>query len=90
MPDLQYLGGLQTNGRSFERGVYFEQLRSIAGKLEILSRGAAAGASISFPKMEDAGAVSVDAGGVVYVAPSLLSRVLLAFYTMGISRYLLR
>ncbi|KAL2788009.1 hypothetical protein BJX66DRAFT_266847 [Aspergillus keveii] len=71
MPDLQYLGGLQTNGRSFERGVYFEQLRSIAGKLDILSRGAGAGASISFPKMEDAGEVSVDAGGAVINLESL-------------------
>ncbi|KAL3496108.1 hypothetical protein BJX62DRAFT_194117 [Aspergillus germanicus] len=71
MPDLQYLGGLQTNGRSFERGVSFEQLRRVGGKMEILSRGAGAGASISFPKMEDAGAVSVDAGGAVINLESL-------------------
>jgi hypothetical protein len=62
------------NSRPFN-SISFKELRSVSGRLNVTALGSEAftGAEtqILFPKMEDAGAVFVDAGWVLYVAIAL-------------------
>jgi hypothetical protein len=72
MPDLQYLGGLQMKSQPFD-SIDFKELRGVSGRLNVTApgseTGAGAGAHVLFPKLKDAGAVHIDAGAVLYVAP---------------------
>ncbi|KAJ0414800.1 hypothetical protein BJY00DRAFT_294475 [Aspergillus carlsbadensis] len=63
MPDLQHLGGLQTNARPFD-SIWFDELQSVSGRIDIVAPGGEPGAAadVTFPRMKDAGAVSIEAG----------------------------
>ncbi|KAL2856753.1 hypothetical protein BJX68DRAFT_191371 [Aspergillus pseudodeflectus] len=68
MPDLQYLGGFQMKSQAVD-SIYFKELRSVSGRLNVTAQGsetgASAGAHVLFPKLKDAGAVHIEAGQVL-------------------------
>jgi hypothetical protein len=76
MPDLRYLGGFQMKSQPFD-SIDFKELRSVSGRLNVTAPdseavagvGVGVGAHVLFPKLKDAGAVHIDAGWDLYVAP---------------------